>query len=902
MFRSRLLLACLSALTLLGVAVPAGSALAAPSSSSREANRAAVERVLWAHRTWPAANPQPKPALEAVMTADDIRTKVDEALRMSVAVERYTGRAISGSDLQAEIDRQASGTKQPEVLRELWAALGNDPAAIAETLARPVVAERALRSWYEAQGKETSFESWWGGVKSGMGTDTASAELAYELPSIGGSAGAAGSWDPTFAIPEANLGTSSVWTGSEMIIWGGSENGQSKFNSGSRYDPVTDAWRTTSGVNAPDVRKQHTAVWTGTEMIVWGGCGPLPEHSCQINSGGRYNPATDTWAATATAGSPQARIDHTAVWTGSRMVIWGGCRFSNDACSPTALGNSGGIYDPATNSWQATATTGAPAARSGHTAVWTGSEMIVWGGAGAKIYSDGARLDPVSNTWTPTKALPKSVARYFHTAVWTGSQMIVWGGNNATTYFNSGLRYSPAQDRWLQISTVNAPVARSMHTAVWTGTQMIVWGGCNGGGLICNTQLNTGGRYNPASNTWTATSTTGAPGARTSHEAVWTGSLMIIWGGSGLGDMFLGGRYDPVADSWTAMNAMRTASAREWHSVVWTGTEMIVWGGDDRFNGTVNTGSRYTPATDTWQATSTTGAPSNRFFHTAVWTGTHMIIWGGQYGSGIFKDGGRYNPANDTWQPTSTTGAPLPRANHTAVWTGSQMIVWGGTGNVGFMNTGGRYDPVANTWTATAVAGAPQGRYLHTAIWTGSNMIVWGGTISTGYTNTGSKYDPVSNAWTAISTAGAPEGRYSNALVWTGSKMVVWGGAKLDSFGWTLYRTGGVYDPVSNSWTPTSLTNAPVGRLFFASDWTGSALVVWGGCTDESACSSSTNTGGEYNPATNSWVPTSLAGGPSARGKLTGVWTGSEFIVWGGFADDSGTFTYTGGRYTPITG
>jgi len=377
---------------------------------------------------------------------------------------------------------------------------------------------------------------------------------------------------------------------------------------------------------------------------------------------------------------------------------------------------------------------------------------------------------------------------------------------------------------------------------------------------------------------------------------------MIVWGGASLGDPFTGGRYDPVSDSWTPTNATRTASAREFHSAVWTGAEMIVWGGEDRFSGIVNTGARYTPATDTWQATATAGAPSGRFFHTAVWTGTRMIVWGGQAGSTVFNTGGRYDPATNTWQSTSTAGAPAARANHTAVWTGTQMVVWGGTGNTGFMNTGGRYDPVANAWTPTATAGTPPGRYLHTAVWTGTEMIVWGGQISTGFTNTGGRYDPVANAWTLTSTAGAPEARYSNALVWTGSTMIVWGGAMFDFNGWTLFRTGGVYDPASNSWTPTSLTDAPEGRLFFASGWTGSSLVVWGGCTDDSTCVQSTNTGGEYDPSADAWVATSLVGAPSARGKLSGVWDGSAFIVWGGATDDSSTFTWTGGRYTPTAG
>ena len=57
-------------------------------------------------------------------------------------------------------------------------------------------------------------------------------------------------------------------------------------------------------------------MWTGSEMIIWGGS--------QLNTGGRYNPSTDSWAATSTTNAPSARQDHTAVWTGSEMIIWGG--------------------------------------------------------------------------------------------------------------------------------------------------------------------------------------------------------------------------------------------------------------------------------------------------------------------------------------------------------------------------------------------------------------------------------------------------------------------------------------------------------------------------------------------------------------------------------------------------
>src|SRR5205823_13623748 len=86
---------------------------------------------------------------------------------------------------------------------------------------------------------------------------------------------------------------------------------------------------------------------------------------------------------------------------------------------------------------------------------------------------------------------------------------------------NSGARYNPDADSWTPTSTTNVPEARSFHTAVWTGNEMIVWGGGS----------STGGRYNLGSDTWTSTSTTDAPSARYFHTGIWTSTEMIVWGG-----------------------------------------------------------------------------------------------------------------------------------------------------------------------------------------------------------------------------------------------------------------------------------------------------------------------------------------------------------------------------------
>jgi N-acetylneuraminic acid mutarotase len=308
-------------------------------------------------------------------------------------------------------------------------------------------------------------------------------------------------------------------------------------------------------------------------MIIWGGS---PSHSAHgLNSGAKYDPSTDNWIAITSSNAPTPRWDHVVIWTGTEMIIWGGWDSNN-------VFNTGGRYNPVSDTWTATSNTNAPTARLEHTAIWDGSEMIIWGGGGtngAGIFNTGARYDPAADSWTATSTINAPDRRLLHTAVWTGSEMIVWGGGYTNDYNNGG-RYNPRTDSWLPISTANAPSARSGHRVVWTGSEMIIWGGStyNGG----NVYFNTGGRYNPGTDSWAATNFTNAPSARGGHTVVWTGNEMIIWGGfDNFGDLGTGGRYNPSADSWMATTSTNAPLARSGHTAVWTGNEMIIWGGYD---------------------------------------------------------------------------------------------------------------------------------------------------------------------------------------------------------------------------------------------------------------------------------------------------------------------------------
>ena len=101
----------------------------------------------------------------------------------------------------------------------------------------------------------------------------------------------------------------------------------------------TGAWETRVHVTAPPSRTRHGAVWTGSEMIVWGGLGGTSD----LNDGGRYNPQTRSWALLSNANAPSARSELTAVWTGAQMIVWGGASNGSSTLSDGGLCTPGSV-------------------------------------------------------------------------------------------------------------------------------------------------------------------------------------------------------------------------------------------------------------------------------------------------------------------------------------------------------------------------------------------------------------------------------------------------------------------------------------------------------------------------------------------------------------------------------
>jgi hypothetical protein len=358
----------------------------------------------------------------------------------------------------------------------------------------------------------------------------------------------------------------------------------------------------TTGGAAPSARYKHTAVWNSnqSEILVWGGT----DGGSYLNDGGRYNPVTDSWQSITTVGAPSVRQGHIALWDSNieRMIVWGG---SDGALS---FLDSGGIYESG-GAWNPISLVNQPLPRTSHSAVWTGSQTIIWGGYGCTdppicatldFLQSGGLLDNGTNTWTmggtDTADGDVPAGRSGHTAVWTGTHMIVWGGESTGGLLQSGGRFNPTGGggglNWLSMASVGAPSPRKLHTAVWDSSsqKMIIWGGygcTNPPTCTILGDLADGGIYDPALDSWTPVSQTLSPEARRDHVAVWNpdDEVMILWGGfDGTNYLGTGAILDPatgVGGTWTvpAMRITGAPSGRSQSVGVWTGSKFFIYGG-----------------------------------------------------------------------------------------------------------------------------------------------------------------------------------------------------------------------------------------------------------------------------------------------------------------------------------
>lgn len=511
-----------------------------------------------------------------------------------------------------------------------------------------------------------------GGALSGGNTVALNDTWAYD-PALdswerihaGSGVNLSGTWAPTL-----------IWTGKELLLPGATlATGGSSFFGALRLDLATRQWQAIRASGGPpSILREATCIWTGSEMVIWGGVIAEGVTSRVSQRGFAYDPVGNAWRELSQVDAPTPRRGHSAVWTGREVLVWGG----NAQWAGSVELDDGGRYDPVQDRWLPMGQ-GIPA-RTYPTLAWTGTELLVWGGwpvgvvrgsSLGQVLMSGRRFNPAIGRWRPISGLHAPSPRYGYSAVWTGREWIIWGGFSADRNkpeplqgLANGARYDPAADRWISLSTDGAPSPRGLHSAVWTGREMIIWGGTDRYGGI--NRFNTGGRWDAATGEWRPTSTVlgrGTLTGRSDHSAVWSGTAMLIWGRS----TEAGLRYDPASDRWSKLGSSGAPITSEGLPAfaIWTPSGLLAWG--DRWG-------LYDPELDIWRSVSRLNSTSWGADALAAWTGREVVLWGG-----ALRSAHRFDPSANQWRRLTGVGAPAARAGASGVWTGDRLLVVGGT-------------------------------------------------------------------------------------------------------------------------------------------------------------------------------------------------------------------------------
>jgi N-acetylneuraminic acid mutarotase len=336
-----------------------------------------------------------------------------------------------------------------------------------------------------------------------------------------------GTWTGPFTAPiDGRINHTATWADGRLVLWGGEVVGETgSLGSGVVWDDA--GWREMA--RSPlSARGGHGAVWTGERVLVVGGVAASEAgevHTVGEEPPGRpmelaaYDPTTDRWERLPDA-PVETRRDAVVLWTGDRLVVWGG------ASEQHADLHDGAVYEPAAGTWQVIPAAPISGLLGRPTGVWTGSELLVWraldpGRApdvdGAPL--EGAGFDPATARW-------RRLAR-------VGADLVTGDVPHATRLddgrvalltSHGGVLYDPAGDAYAPMATPPW-TQRAGPEPVWTGTHLLTWGGVDG-----VRRANDGFAYDPATDTWSRLPAAPLPG-RAQHTLTWTGEALVVWGG-----------------------------------------------------------------------------------------------------------------------------------------------------------------------------------------------------------------------------------------------------------------------------------------------------------------------------------------------------------------------------------
>jgi hypothetical protein len=342
--------------------------------------------------------------------------------------------------------------------------------------------------------------------------------------------------------------------------------------------------------------------------------------------------------------------------------------------------------------------------------------------------------------WATVAAPPPGfVPRNKAAATAMGGSVFVWGGADAAgNTFATGAIYSPTTDSWTPVvKDANTPTPRILATALWTGSVVIVFGGTD---VPSSTSLNNGAAYDPVAKAWSPLPA--AINRRSAPLAFWDGQRALFCAGTSSSGAAVDGcdRFD--LSSWTISTSRGDPGGITAPATAFDGSTVYFEGG--LVSGTLQDGvAAYTSNTDTWvNISKSLSARSNSF---GAWDGSHFIVWGGRDNAAPRGDGAFL--VGPGWAGMTGVGAPSARlaSVRDSGWVftirpGLIAIVGGQTtlgGNLA--HDGATYDVPANAWKAIPGWPSNEDHENGVGVWTGSEFVLWSGRNGGAPTATGER-------------------------------------------------------------------------------------------------------------------------------------------------------------------
>jgi N-acetylneuraminic acid mutarotase len=626
---------------------------------------------------------------------------------------------------------------------------------------------------------------------------------------------------------------------SKLLAVGGLNTAGNSLAVAELYDPATNTWTATAALAPAAARYGQTAnpLPNGKVLVAGGGKAVAGYTTDVFKNAYLYDPVLGIWALTGSMKT--ARVNFTAtLLADGRVLVTGG--YSRDPLTGRdSITKTAEIYDPATEAWTDTAPMSTIRKRHTATMLANGKVLVVGGETSDGIATNLAELyDPATGTWTPAGALA-APASYHTTTRLPNNMVLVVGGKNGSTTLATAQLYNPATNTWA------APLAiangRFDHSAtLLPNGQLLVLGGNNG-----TQAMTSAGQYNYLTDTWSVP--LGFVNARMAHTATTlpSGKLLIAGGWNNSISMRSVEVLDLASGSFASSGNL-TGSSRGQHAATLLANGKVLLAGGS--NGpALNNVDLYDPAT----GTTTDGGPLAvaRYGHTLTQLQDgKVLVTGGTNGTTPLAGTQLYNPVAGTWATAGTMG--VARELHTAtLLPDGRVLVAGGKSTTGtYLATAQLYTPSSETWTTTgSLSTSPRHGHTATLLPNGKVLVVGGKNGSTTLA-TAELYDPGTGIWAATGSLTTGVRSTHTATLLPNGKVLVAGGYS----GTTYLATAELYDPGTGTWTATgSLTTGARGSHTATLLPVGKVLLV-GGYNGSTSLSSAEL----YDPVTGAWTAT----------------------------------------------